>query len=103
MVEDAAIPFSTLRVDGGAVQNNFLCQLQATILHNEIIRPVVNEPIALGAAYAAGLAVGYWNSLEELTNNWQVDQTFVPTEGMNVEQRYKRWQEAILRSTNWAR
>ncbi len=102
MVEDAAIPLSTLRVDGGAVRNNFLCQLQATILHNEIIRPVVNETTALGAAYAAGLAVGYWDTVEELKENWQVDRTFVPTEGMNVDHRYKRWQEAILRSTDWA-
>jgi glycerol kinase len=102
MVEDAAIPLSTLRVDGGAVQNNFLCQLQATILHEEIVRPVVNETISLGAAYAAGLAVGYWDGLDELRDNWHIDRTFVPTEGMNVERRYKRWQEAILRSTNWA-
>jgi glycerol kinase len=102
MVEDAAIPLSTLRVDGGAVQNNFLCQLQATILHEEIVRPVVNETISLGAAYAAGLAVGYWDGLDELRDNWHIDRTFVPTGGMNVERRYKRWQEAILRSTNWA-
>ncbi|MDG5818397.1 glycerol kinase GlpK [Natronococcus sp. A-GB7] len=102
MVEDASISLSTLRVDGGAVRNTFLCQLQATILQNEIIRPVVDETTALGAAYAAGLAVDYWASLDELEENWQVDRTFVPTEGTNVEQRYKRWQEAILRSADWA-
>ncbi len=102
MVEDAAIELTTLRVDGGAVRNSFLCQLQADILGTEIVRPVVADTTALGAAYAAGLAVDYWETIDELRANWQVDRRFVATSDPTVNQRYRRWQEAVLRSADWA-
>ncbi len=102
LVEDAAIDLKSLRVDGGAVKNNFLCQLQADILGREIIRPAVDETTALGAAYAAGLAVGYWDSIDELRDNWQVDRRFYTDEDRSLEKRYGRWQEAVSRSSEWA-
>ncbi len=102
MVEDAAIELTTLRVDGGAVKNSFLCQLQADILGTEIVRPIVDETTALGAAYAAGLAVDYWETVDELRSNWRVDCRFGPDGDPSVDQRYRRWQEAVLRSTDWA-
>ncbi len=103
VVEDSAIDLKSLRVDGGAVKNNFLCQLQANILGREIIRPVVDETTALGSAYAAGLAVGYWETLEELRANWQVDRRFGARGDESTERRYARWQEAVVRSSDWAR
>ncbi|AKU07592.1 MULTISPECIES: glycerol kinase GlpK [Haloferax] len=103
MESDSDIDLSSLRVDGGAVKNNFLCQLQSNILDTEIVRPQVDETTALGAAYAAGLAVGYWETLDELRENWQVDREFAPKDPQNVEARYGRWKEAVDRSLDWAR
>ena len=103
MESDSDIELSSLRVDGGAVKNNFLCQLQSNILGTEIVRPEVDETTALGSAYAAGLAVGYWETLDELRTNWQVDREFNPSNPKNVEHRYGRWQEAVERSLDWAR
>ncbi|QIQ75439.1 glycerol kinase GlpK [Halogeometricum borinquense] len=104
MEEDSGIDLSTLRVDGGAVKNNFLCQLQSNIVGTDIVRPMVDETTALGAAYAAGLAVGYWSNLDELRNNWQVDREFSPDDDAeNVDGRYGRWKEAVDRSLDWAR
>ncbi|AFK19308.1 glycerol kinase [Haloferax mediterranei ATCC 33500] len=103
MESDSGIDLSSLRVDGGAVKNNFLCQLQSNILDTEIVRPQVDETTALGAAYAAGLAVGYWETMEELRANWQVDREFGPSDPQNVEHRYGRWKEAVDRSLDWAR
>jgi glycerol kinase len=103
MVEDSGLGLRGLRVDGGAVKNNFLCGLQADILDTEIVRPEVDETTALGAAYAAGLAVGYWDSLEELRENWRVDRKFDSDSDAAVEARYERWGEAVERSMDWAR
>jgi glycerol kinase len=103
MVADADIDMSSLRVDGGAVKNNFLCQLQADILDTQIVRPVVDETTALGSAYAAGLAVGYWETLDELRDNWQVDREFDVDPEADYEDNYERWQEAVARSEDWAR
>jgi glycerol kinase len=103
MVEDADIDLSSLRVDGGAVKNNFLCQLQANIIGTEIVRPVVDETTALGSAYAAGLAVGYWDTLDELRDNWQVDRRFPIDEDADIEVNYDRWKDAVERSEDWAR
>jgi len=103
MEADSGIDMSSLRVDGGAVKNNFLCQLQADILDTEIVRPVVDETTALGSAYAAGLAVGYWDTIDELRNNWQVDRDFDPDEDADYEANYERWNEALARSEDWAR
>jgi glycerol kinase len=103
MTEDSGIELTDLRVDGGAVKNNFLCQLQADVVGTEIVRPEVDETTALGAAYAAGLAVDYWESLEGLRENWHVDREFEPDRADDVEERYGRWQEAVERSLDWAR
>jgi glycerol kinase len=104
MEADSGVETTTLRVDGGAVKNNFLCQLQADIIRTGIVRPEVDETTALGAAYAAGLAVGYWDDLAELRSNWQVDREFEP--GMDREEAnamYDRWNDAVGRSLDWAR
>jgi glycerol kinase len=103
MVADADIDMSSLRVDGGAVKNNFLCQLQADILNTKIVRPVVDETTALGSAYAAGLAVGYWETISELRDNWQVDREFEPDPEADYEANYERWCEAVARAEDWAR
>ncbi|ERJ11633.1 Glycerol kinase protein [Haloplasma contractile SSD-17B] len=76
MEEDSNIQLKSLRVDGGAVKNDFLMQFQADILGTSVDRPTVNETTALGAAYLAGLAVGYWSSKEEIAKSWKIDQTF---------------------------
>ena len=101
MAADAAVEPETLRVDGGAVKNDFLCQLQADILGTEVVRPAVDETTALGAAYAAGLAVGYWDSLADLREHRRIDRRFQP-HGESVDHRYERWREAVERSRDWA-
>jgi len=102
MVEDADIDLADLRVDGGAVKNNFLCQLQADIVDTNIVRPVVDETTALGSAYAAGLAVGYWETVDELRKNWQVDREFEPNEDADYSKEFERWHDAVDRSMGWA-
>ncbi len=104
MEADSGIEMTSLKVDGGAVKNNFLCQLQSDIIGSEIVRPVVDETTALGSAYAAGLAVGYWSDPDELRSNWQVDAEFEPKMDRAVaDQRYDRWSDAVERSRDWAR
>ncbi|WP_227374203.1 glycerol kinase GlpK [Haladaptatus halobius] len=103
MEADSGIKVESLRVDGGAVKNNFLCQLQADILGTDIVRPVVDETTALGSAYAAGLAVGYWETVDELRKNWQVDREFETAGDGQLDEKYGRWQEAVERSLDWAR
>ncbi|WP_123534336.1 glycerol kinase GlpK [Halosimplex salinum] len=104
MEADADVEMGRLRVDGGAVKNDFLCQLQTDVLQTGIVRPRVDETTALGAAYAAGLAVGYWDSLEELRSNWQVDREFDPEmDPETANARYDRWSDAVERSLDWAR
>ena len=102
-VQTCALPISTtLRVDGGAVKNNFLCQLQSDIIQTDIARPQVDETTALGAAYAAGLGVGYWDTVDELRDNWQIDREFeVEMDGDEADQLYSRWDDAVERSKNW--
>jgi len=103
MEADSGIETTTLRVDGGAVKNNFLCQLQSDILQTGITRPVVDETTALGAAYAAGLAVGYWEGTDELRSHWQVDREFEPEmDADDADEMYDRWQDAVERSLDWA-
>jgi glycerol kinase len=104
MEADANVELERLKVDGGAVKNNFLCQLQADELGAEIVRPEVDETTALGAAYAAGLAVGYWDDLDELRTNWQVDREFAPEmDPDEADAKYDRWGEAVERARGWAR
>lgn len=96
MEADSNIPLHTLRVDGGAVKNNFLMQFQSDILNVQVDRPVVNETTALGAAYLAGLAVGYWDSLEDISNYWNLDRKFEPV--MSEQERedlYAGWGKAV--------
>nr|WP_224828997.1 glycerol kinase GlpK [Saliphagus infecundisoli] len=104
MEADSGIETTSLRVDGGAVKNDFLCQLQADIIQTEIARPVVDETTALGSAYAAGLAVGYWDDIDELRDNWRIDREFVPEmDSEKADAMYGRWDDAVERSLDWAR
>jgi len=103
MEADSGIELKTLRVDGGAAMNNFLMQFQADILGAEVERPEINETTALGSAYLAGLAVGYWNNLDELVAKWKRDELFVPN--MSNEKReklYSGWKRAVERSRDWS-
>ncbi len=102
MEKDASVRLRTLKVDGGAVKNNFLMQLQADILGAQVVRPIVNETTALGAAYAAGLAIGFWKSLDELKQNWGVDRIFEPQwDPARREQGYRGWKKAVERAKGW--
>jgi len=104
MAADSGLDIDELRVDGGAVSNDMLCALQADILGADILRPTLQETTALGAAYAAGLASGYWSDLEELREHWRVDNRFEPTDDPDaVDERYSRWSEAVERATHWAK
>jgi glycerol kinase len=104
MERDSGVPLKTLKVDGGAVKNNFLMQLQADILGCRVVRPTVNETTALGAAYAAGLAVGYWKSLDELRQNWGVDRIFEPQwDAARRAAGYAGWKRAVERAKGWIR
>ena len=103
MSADAGLAVDTLRVDGGAAVNDFLMQFQADILGAPVQRPAVTETTSLGAAYLAGLAVGFWESQEEIAQQWQLEKTFEPV--MSADQRealYARWQEAVERARSWA-
>lgn len=103
MEADSGVETNSLRVDGGAVKNNFLCQLQADIIQTEIVRPEVQETTALGAAYAAGLAVDYWESTNELRSNWQVDKKFTPEmDEEKADKMYGKWDNAVERSLDWS-
>ena len=102
MQKDAGIALAALKVDGGASVNHLLMQFQADVLGVPVCRPVVAETTALGAAYLAGLAVGYWQDLEELTRNWAVQCEYLPR--MTAAQRdakYGRWLKAVERSLRW--
>ena len=102
MCEECQTELKTLRVDGGASKNNFLMQFQADILNVPVERPKVNETTALGAAYLAGLAVGYWESMEQIESQWQVDRKFVPNmDEKEREELYKGWRKAVERAKGW--
>lgn len=102
MEQDSGVELKSLRVDGGMVVNNTLMQFQADILGVPVIRPKIAETTALGAAYAAGLATGFWSSLDELRENWGVARTWEPT--LNEDERarlYRQWKRAVERSFGW--
>jgi glycerol kinase len=102
MEKDSGISLESLRVDGGMVTNDLLMQFQADILNREVIRPVIQETTALGAAYAAGLAVKFFSGLEELRANWAVDHTWKPhAEEPERETLYRQWKKAVTRSFDW--
>ncbi len=99
MAEDAGAPLAEMRVDGGAAINNFLMQFQADLVGVNVVRPKITETTALGAAYLAGLAVGFWKSTEEIAALWTIDRTFVPSSSMNdVASRIAAWRLAIART-----
>jgi glycerol kinase len=103
MERDAGIRLRELRADGGASTNNLLMQFQADVLGVPVVRPKVSETTALGAAYLAGLAVGFWRSLDEIRAQWQVDRRFVPA--MRAAERKRltaQWARALARSREWA-
>ncbi len=95
MEADAGTPISELRVDGGATANNLLMQFQADILKSRVIRPKVTEVTALGSAYLAGLATGFWNNIDEISEQWQVDRNFEPNELENYDELIGGWNRAI--------
>ena len=102
MKTDSGMPMTELRVDGGASANDLLMQFQSDISQVPVIRPKVIETTALGAAFLAGLAVGFWNSPEEITGVWQTDRVFEPTMSIDeVTHRRTRWQDALGRSRHW--
>lgn len=103
MSADSGLPLDTLKVDGGAVVNDFLMQFQADILGVPVQRPAVTETTALGAAYLAGLATGFWTSQDEIARQWQLEREFDPA--MSADQRdslYAGWQRAVERARDWA-
>jgi len=102
MKADAGIPLSELRVDGGAATNNALMQFQADLLGVPVVRPAVTETTALGAAYLAGLAVGYWKSTDEVSGQWRVDRKFEPQMPRSkADALRERWSAAVGRSREW--
>jgi glycerol kinase len=104
MQADFGAPITELRVDGGAAASEFLMQFQADLLRVPVVRPTVLETTALGAAYMAGLAVGFWESVDEIAANWQVDRRFEPKMKKDDADALRgRWEEAVERSKGWAR
>ncbi len=104
MEQDSGIHLKTLKVDGGACANNFLMQFQSDILNTQVARPKCIETTALGAAYLAGIATGYWNDREDVRKNWALEWTFVP----KMEEEYRRklvrgWKKAVKYSFDWAK
>jgi len=103
MQKDAGITLAELRVDGGATANDLLMQFQADVLGVPVVRPQVLETTALGAAYLAGLAVGYWKSVEEIAANWRVDRRFEPSMPRErVAELRAGWEKAVSRAKAWA-
>ena len=99
---DSKVPLTELKVDGGATANSLLLQFQADILDVPVVRPVVAETTALGAAYAAGLAVGYWSSLDDLRSNWQEGRRWTPNLAADERERlYRNWKKAVTKTLGW--
>jgi glycerol kinase len=102
MNADSGMELRSLKVDGGMVFNEMLMQFQADVLGVPVIRPKVAETTALGAAYAAGLAVGFWASEDEIRKNWHVDKTWTPDEDSKAgTELYARWKKAVKRTFDW--
>ena len=104
MVQDSGQEIESLRVDGGATASQFLMQFQSDILGIPVVKPVVTEMAALGAAYLAGLGVGYWKDIDELRKHWKIEKVFEP--GMRDERKeelYSGWKRAVKRSLKWAK
>jgi glycerol kinase len=102
MEKDSGIALDVLRTDGGMVDDELLMQFQADILDRPVVRPVIKETTALGAMYAAGLAVGYYHDLDDLRANWSVDRTWKPNMAADKRERmYRLWKKAVTRTFDW--
>ncbi len=102
MEKDSGIPLDVLRTDGGMVANDLLMQFQADILDRPVVRPAVQETTALGAAYAAGLAVGFFKDIDDLRARWSVDHTWKPQmDAARRQELYGFWKKAVTRSFDW--
>ena len=102
MVEDSGIDVNELRVDGGASVNNLLMQIQADSIQTKVVRPKITETTALGAAYLAGLAVGFWKNIDDIKQQWQVDKTFEPvSDSTQINKIIRDWKKAVERSKRW--
>ena len=102
MEKDSGVKLNALKVDGGMVVNDTLMQIQSDVLGVPVIRPRVAETTALGAAYAAGLATGFWDTMEDLRQNWQVDKTWEPKmDATEREKEYRYWKKAVTRTFDW--
>jgi len=102
MEADSGLRIKELRVDGGATANDILMQFQADVLETTVIRPQVTEVTALGAAYLAGLAVGYWNNMDDISGQWKIDKSFKAGEAKNIEERIKGWNRAVKAAKAYA-
>ena len=103
MILDAGIGLKELRVDGGASKNNLLMQFQSDVLGQTVIRPQTTETTALGAAYLAGLAVGFWSTIDEIKKQWSVDMKFEPDPNVDMQIAKRKWADAVHRSQSWAK
>lgn len=102
MAKDSGVDPSELRVDGGASVNNLLMQIQSNAINKKVVRPVITETTALGAAYLAGLAIGFWNNVEEIKNQWQEDKVFEPeANSAGFNEVIENWNKALERSKGW--
>ena len=103
MEADSGIQIKELRVDGGATVNNQLMQFQSDLLDCKVVRPKITETTALGAAYLAGLAVGYWKNIEDIQHQWQIDKSFSPSlDEQKRKELVKGWQRAVNATISWA-
>lgn len=103
MEKDSGIALDVLRVDGGMVENDLLMQFQADILNRPVVRPAIKETTSLGAAYAAGLAVGFFKNVDDLRGRWTADRTWTPKLAEEKrEAMYRMWKKAVTRSFAWA-
>jgi glycerol kinase len=107
MSKDSGLPLTELRVDGGASRNNLLMQMQADALGVPVVRASVSETTALGAAYLAGLATGFWSGADEISAQWSQDRKFVPNTSLRAAQArqagHARWREAVARARSWSK
>ena len=103
MINDVGYDINCIKVDGGASRNNFLMQFQSDLVGKKVIKPIITETTALGAAYLAGLAVGYWSDKEEIAKLWFASEEFEPTISEERRNKYhKKWKRAVERSKGWA-
>jgi glycerol kinase len=101
MENDSGISIKELRVDGGATIDNLLMQVQADVLNTKVVRPSITETTAIGAAYLAGLAIGYWHSTEEIQKQWKIDRVFEP-ENTDTKELINGWHRAVRAAKAWA-